>query len=158
MQDPPPFLNIRSSPYLTPHTSTQNAPTHPRVGTPRTTSQDSTHYRQRLVTVSSLYSTAQCVLSMVGSIGVILLFAGIPQLIYSPSVQLSNLLTFMLGASLITSMVGGNAFVNYKYRQYLHARNMVSAINGFLYTSWRNYYKVFIMHRRYVCICFKSIG
>ena len=83
-----------------------------------------------VMTASSLYSSSQCILSMIGSVGVILLFAGIPQLIYSPAVQLSNLMTFLMGASLITAMVAGNAFVNYKYRQFLHARNQVSTASS----------------------------
>ncbi|XP_018019762.1 uncharacterized protein LOC108676220 [Hyalella azteca] len=111
------FLSGASS---SPRTSVPSSPRIPNHSE-RTTNASS----RGAVTVSSLYSTAQCILSMVGSIGVILLFAGIPQLIYSPSVQLNNLMTFLLGASLITAMVAGNAFVNYKYRQYLH-RNPVT--------------------------------
>lgn len=65
-----------------------------------------------------MYSSAQCVLSVVGSVGVILLFAGIPQLIYSPVVNVANLMTFLLGAILITTMVAGNSFLNYKYRRF----------------------------------------
>lgn len=73
------------------------------------------------VNIATLYSSAQCVLSVVGSVGVILLFAGIPQLIYSPSVSIANLMTFLLGAILITTMVAGNAFLNYKYRKFTRA-------------------------------------
>lgn len=68
------------------------------------------------VSIATIYSSAQCVLSVVGSVGVILLFAGIPQLIYSPSISASNLLTFVMGAVLIITMVAGNSFLNYKYR------------------------------------------
>ncbi|XP_068233137.1 ubiquitin-associated protein 2-like [Palaemon carinicauda] len=73
------------------------------------------------VNISTLYSSAQCVLSVVGSVGVILLFAGIPQLIYSPTVSVANLMTFLLGAILITTMVAGNSFLNYKYRKLTRA-------------------------------------
>lgn len=73
------------------------------------------------VNISTLYSSAQCVLSVVGSVGVILLFAGIPQLIYSPTVSVANLMTFLLGAILITTMVAGNSFLNYKYRKFTRA-------------------------------------
>nr|XP_053628680.1 uncharacterized protein LOC128686060 [Cherax quadricarinatus]XP_053628681.1 uncharacterized protein LOC128686060 [Cherax quadricarinatus] len=68
--------------------------------------------------ITTVYSSAQCVLSVVGSVGVILLFAGIPQLIYSPVVSVANLMTFLLGAILITTMVAGNSFLNYKYRRF----------------------------------------
>ena len=136
MHSHPSILNLQpTSPMRSVHSHFTPAPT-PRDGAPTqqhdTPANTTTTAAPRaVVTVSSLYSTAQCILSMVGSIGVILLFAGIPQLIYSPSVQLSNLMTFLLGASLITAMVGGNAFVNYKYRQYLHSRNQVSALSSY---------------------------
>lgn len=68
------------------------------------------------ISIATLYSSAQCVLSVVGSVGVILLFAGIPQLIYSPAVSAANLLTFVTGAVLIMTMVAGNTFLNYKFR------------------------------------------
>lgn len=73
------------------------------------------------VNIATLYSSAQCVLSVVGSVGVILLFAGIPQLIYSDVISVANLLTFILGAVLITTMVAGNSFLNYKYRRITRA-------------------------------------
>lgn len=73
------------------------------------------------VNIATLYSSAQCVLSVVGSVGVILLFAGIPQLIYSDVISVANLLTFILGAVLITTMVAGNSFLNYKYRSITRA-------------------------------------
>ncbi|XP_045131118.1 uncharacterized protein LOC123516091 isoform X1 [Portunus trituberculatus] len=69
------------------------------------------------LSITTLYSSAQCVLSVVGSVGVILLFAGIPQLIYSPVVSGSNLLTFVMGAVLIMTMVAGNTLLNYKFRR-----------------------------------------
>lgn len=69
------------------------------------------------LSLTTLYSSAQCVLSVVGSVGVILLFAGIPQLIYSPVVSGSNLLTFVMGAVLIMTMVAGNTLLNYKFRR-----------------------------------------
>ncbi|CAL4133095.1 unnamed protein product, partial [Meganyctiphanes norvegica] len=74
--------------------------------------------RLRGMSMATLYSTCQCVLSVVGSIGVILLFAGIPQLIYAPSLNVGNLLTFMLGALLITAMVAGNAVLNFRYQEH----------------------------------------
>ncbi|XP_071529783.1 uncharacterized protein [Panulirus ornatus] len=83
------------------------------------------------VSIATVYSSAQCVLSVVGSVGVILLFAGIPQLIYSPEVSVANLMTFLLGAILITTMVAGNSFLNYKYRRFeREARLRRSASNS----------------------------
>lgn len=75
------------------------------------------------ISIATIYSSAQCVLSVVGSVGVILLFAGIPQLIYSPSVSAANLITFVMGAVLITTMVAGNTLLNYKHRSLDRAAN-----------------------------------
>lgn len=86
-----------------------------------------THSR---VSIATIYSSAQCVLSVVGSVGVILLFAGIPQLIYSPSISASNLLTFVMGAVLIMTMVAGNSFLNYKYRAMDREANRQGAGQG----------------------------
>ena len=79
------------------------------------------------MSLQSLYTSMQCVLSVIGSIGVILLFAGIPQLIYSPNVKAVNLMTFLLGALLICTMVVGNAIISYQSRHNIE-NNQVSRI------------------------------
>jgi len=64
---------------------------------------------------SALLSSLQCLLSLTGSMGIVLLFAGIPQLIYAPEVTAGNVMTFLAGALLLTLMVAGNACIGYHY-------------------------------------------
>ena len=49
--------------------------------------------------------------------GIVLLFAGIPQLIYAPEVTAGNVVTFLSGAALLTLMVAGNACIGYHYHE-----------------------------------------
>ena len=63
-----------------------------------------------------MFSSVQCLLSVVGSMGIILMFAGIPQLIYSPEVTVTNVVTFLTGALLLSVMVAGNACIGYKFQ------------------------------------------
>ncbi|XP_018019763.1 uncharacterized protein LOC108676221 [Hyalella azteca] len=65
---------------------------------------------------SAIISSIQCLLSVVGSMGIILIFAGIPQLIYAPVVTVTNVVTFLVGALLLSVMVAGNACISYKFR------------------------------------------
>ncbi|KAF2364793.1 hypothetical protein FHG87_004452 [Trinorchestia longiramus] len=69
---------------------------------------------------SAMVSSIQCLLSVVGSMGIIMLFAGIPQLIYSPVVTATNVVIFLVGALLLSIMVAGNACISYRFRPELN--------------------------------------